>query len=353
MSKRDYYEVLGVARDAPAAEIKKMFRQLAMRYHPDRNPDDPAAEERFKEVAAAYEVLGDEDKRARYDRYGHAGFDAAAARAAQEEDLFSHFGDIFGDLFGGSRRGRGRSRAARGSDLRFDMEIDLAEAMTGVRRDVAIPREVSCAGCSGNGLRPGATPQSCTACNGSGQVSRQQGPFMFAMTCPSCQGRGGSAAEADRCPRCLGSGKERTERKVTVKVPAGVDSGTRMRIAGEGEPGERGGAAGDLYVVIVVQADERFERQGDDLHCKIDVDLIDAVLGGETRVTLVGGSEEIVKLPAGVQPGERIRLRGKGVPHLHGGGQGDLYAHVQVRVPQKLSRRERELYEELRQLAAS
>ncbi|MEY3015639.1 MAG: molecular chaperone DnaJ [Pseudomonadota bacterium] len=344
MSKRDYYEVLGVARDAGGAEIKKAFRQLAMKYHPDRNPDDPEAEERFKEAAEAYDVLGDDDKRQRYDRFGHGAFEGGG-RAASAEDIFSHFGDIFGDLFGGGRRGR--SRPARGSDLRYDLEIGLVDAVAGARREIVIPRVVDCGDCHGSGLRDGATPVTCSHCGGNGQVGRQQGPFLFSMTCPHCQGAGRSVAEKDRCGRCSGAGKERIERKVTVKVPPGVDTGTRMRIAGEGEAGERGGPAGDLYVVLVVQDDDNFEREGDDLHCEIEVDLLRAVLGGEADVPLVDGGTERVRLPAGVQPGERVRLRDRGVPHLGAAGRGDLYAHVKVAVPTRLSKEQRKLFEQL------
>lgn len=345
MSKRDYYEVLGVGRDAGAAEVKKAFRQLAMRYHPDRNPDDPDAEERFKEAAEAYDVLGDDEKRQRYDRFGHSAFDGGAGRTQSAEDIFSHFGDIFGDLFGGGRRAR--NRPARGSDLRYDLEIGLGEAVSGAKREIVIPRIVDCGDCSGTGLRDGAAPTTCTHCGGNGQVGRQQGPFLFSMTCPHCQGAGRSVGEKDRCAGCSGAGKTRIERKVTIKVPPGVDTGTRMRIAGEGEAGERGGPAGDLYVVLVVQSDERFERDGDDLHTEIEVDLLRAVLGGEADVPLVDGGTERVRLPAGVQPGERVRLRDKGVPHLGAAGRGDLYAHVKVSVPTRLTKEQRKLFEQL------
>jgi molecular chaperone DnaJ len=345
MSKRDYYQVLEVPRDAGAADIKKAFRQLALRFHPDRNPDDPTAEERFKEAAEAYEVLSDQDKRARYDRHGHAGLEGLGGRAGSSDEIFSHFGDIFGDLFGGGRRSR--NRPARGSDLRYDLEIALVDAVAGARREITIPRVIDCAECTGNGLKKGVTPKKCGQCQGSGQVGRQQGPFVFSMTCPQCNGGGSSVAEADRCTRCSGAGKERIERKVTVKIPPGVDTGTRMRITGEGEQGERGGPTGDLYVVLVVQPNGDFEREGDDLHCEIEVDLLRAVLGGEANVPLVDGGTESVRLPAGVQPGERVRLRNHGVPHLSSSGRGDLYAHVRVRVPTKLTKKQRELFEAL------
>ncbi len=346
MAKRDYYEVLGVGRDAGAAEIKKAFRALAMQYHPDRNPGNAEAEDKFKEAAEAYEVLGDDEKRGRFDRFGHAAFGGAGA-AASNEDLFSHFGDIFGDLFGGGGR-RNRNRPAKGQDLRYDLRVTLADTIQGLRPELVIPREAACGTCQGSGQRAGAKPAGCGQCGGSGQVSRQQGPFMFAMTCPHCQGSGRVVPDADRCSTCHGSGKTRTERRVTIRVPPGVDSGTRIRVTGEGGPGDRGGPNGDLYVVIEVQPDERFEREGDDLHCSIDVDVLDAILGADAKVPLVEGGDEIVRLPAGVQPGERVRLRAKGVPHLHGGGRGDLYAHVKVKIPTKLSRSDREQLEKLR-----
>ena len=350
MSKRDYYEILGVERNADAGALKKVFRKLALKYHPDRNPDDPTAEESFKEVAEAYEVLADADKRARYDRFGHAGL-AGAGRAPPSEDLFSHFGDIFGDIFGGGRRTR--NRPARGSDLRYDLELTLEEAVLGAKHELVIPRVQSCGTCEGKGLKEGAQATTCSQCGGSGQVSRQQGPFMFSMTCPRCHGGGRSVREEDNCGDCGGSGKERIERKVSVRVPPGVDTGTRMRVSGEGEVGERGGTAGDLYVVLVVKPHDKFERDGDDLHTEIEIDIATAVLGGKKDVDLIDGGTDKVRLPAGVQPDERVRIRGKGVPHLNGSGRGDLYAHVRVRIPKKLSREQRKLFEKLAETGLS
>ncbi|MCO4762209.1 MAG: molecular chaperone DnaJ [Myxococcales bacterium] len=344
MSKRDYYEVLGVDRDVGAKDLKKVFRRLAMKYHPDRNPDDPAAEESFKEVAEAYDALSDPDKRARYDRFGHAGM-GGAGRPPPSEDIFSHFGDIFGDIFGGGRRSR--NRPTRGSDLRYDLELSLEEAVSGVPHELVIPRVASCGTCEGRGLKDGAQQSTCGQCNGSGQVSRAQGPFMFSMTCSRCQGSGRSVREEDNCNDCGGSGKERIERKVKITVPPGVDTGTRMRVSGEGEAGERGGPAGDLYVVLTVNPHPNFERDGDDLHTEVEIDVVTATLGGKADVGLLGGGTEKVKMPAGVQPDERIRMRGKGVPHLNGSGRGDLYAHVRVRIPKKLSREQRKLFERL------
>ena len=345
MAKRDYYEVLGVARDADAGAIKKAFRKLALKYHPDRNPDDPAAEEHFKEAAEAYDVLGDADKRGRYDRFGHAGLQGAAGGGASVDDIFRHFGDIFGDIFGGGRRAR--NRPARGSDLRYDLEISLQEAVAGCAREIEIPRIQACAECEGKGVRDGATPQQCGHCGGRGQINRNQGPFMFSMTCPACSGAGQTVAEADHCPKCRGNGKERVVRSVSARIPAGVDTGTRLRISGEGESGDRGGPPGDLYIVLVVQPHETFQRDGDDLHREITIDVATAALGGEIDVETLEGDMERVRLPAGIQPAERVRIRGKGVPHLHGNGRGDLYAHVRVQIPRKLSRKQKQLFEEL------
>ncbi len=346
MSQRDYYEVLGVDRGAEASHIKAAFRKLALKHHPDRNPDNQDAEERFKEVAEAYDVLGDADKRSRYDRFGHAGLQGAGfGGASSVEDIFSHFGDIFGDIFGSGRRSR--SRSSRGSDLRYDLQISLKEAVEGCSKTISIPRIKPCDDCHGSGLRDGAAPSTCPQCGGRGQVSHSQGPFTFSMTCAHCQGAGRTVGDRDRCGRCSGAGREQIESSVTAKVPAGVDTGTRMRISGEGEVGERGGGPGDLYIVLVVEPHPSFERDGDDLHTEVGVDVVTAALGGHVQVELVDGSNERVKLPAGIQPDERVRIKGRGVPHLHGSGRGDLYAHVRVRIPKKLNRKQRRLFEQL------
>ena len=346
VSKRDYYEVLGVARDAEQPELKKAFRKLALQFHPDRNPDNAEAEEKFKEIAEAYDALGDAEKRARYDRFGHAGLQGGiGGGGASVDDIFSHFGDIFGDIFGGARRSR--NRPARGADLRYDLEISLEDAVAGCKREIEIPRIQQCGDCDGGGLRPGVSTQTCGHCSGRGQISRSQGPFMFSMACPACNGSGQSIDDADRCGTCRGSGREKIVKKVAARVPAGVDTGTRLRITGEGEFGERGGPAGDLYIVLVVQPHERFERDGDDLHCQITIDVATAALGGEVDVETIEKETERVRLPAGIQPLERVRIRGKGVPHLHGNGRGDVYAHVKVTIPKKLSRKQKSLFEEL------
>lgn len=347
MSKRDYYEVLGVARDAADADIKKAFRQSALKNHPDRNPGDKEAEERFKEAAEAYDVLSDAEKRSRYDRFGHqaVGGVGGAQQYANMDDLFSHFGDIFGDIFGG--RSQGRSRPQRGADLRYDLAISLEEAVQGVRKEITLPRVDPCETCKGSGAKPGTSPDECGQCRGRGQVSTRQGPFMFSVTCPACSGQGRTLKPANRCGTCSGTGQTRSDRKVGVKIPPGVDTGTRLRISGEGEKGAAGQPAGDLYVVVQVEPHASFQRHEDDLHCEIAIDVVRAVLGGLVDVPLVDGTVEKVKLPAGIQPGEQVRIRGKGVPHLSGGGRGDQFAHVKIVVPKRLSAEQQELFERL------
>lgn len=353
MAKRDYYEVLGVGKTADDAEIKKAFRAAAMKYHPDRNPGDKEAEEKFKEAAEAYEVLSDGDKRARYDRFGHTAesMGGGGGYSGNVDDLFSQFGDIFGDIFGGRGRG-GRSRPQRGADLRFDLGVSLEEAAAGAKKEVTLPRTEPCDTCTGSGAKPGTQPETCRQCGGRGQVTMQQGPFMFSQTCSLCHGAGKSVKPADRCTTCGGGGQKRVERTVTVKIPAGVDDGNRLRLSGEGEKGAPGYPPGDLYVVLHVEPHEVFKRDGDDLHCEIDVGVVRAVLGGEVDVPLLGGGTEKVLLPAGIQPGERVRIRDKGVPSLAGRGKGSLYAHVRVVVPRKLSDQQKGLFEQLADLDA-
>ena len=353
MAKKDFYELLEVPRDVNEGDLKKAFRKAAMQYHPDRNPGDAHAEEMFKQCAEAYDVLSDAQKRAAYDRYGHAAFEQGRGGAGpgygNMDDMFSHFGDIFGDIFGGRRGGGGQRKPARGSDLRYDLGIKLQDAVTGVKKEIVVPRVEPCEPCSGSGAKPGSAPESCGQCGGRGQVGHQQGPFVFAVTCPGCQGQGRSVKPANRCSACGGSGNTRVEKRVTVKVPAGVDSGTRLRVTGEGERGAAGQTPGDLYVVLSVAEDETFQRDGDDLHCEIEVDVVQAVLGGVVSVPLIEGGDEKVKLPPGIQPGEQVRIRGKGVPRLHDNGRGDQFAHVRVVVPRKLSDKQRKLYEQLAQ----
>lgn len=349
MAKQDFYELLGVPKDVNEGDLKKAFRKAAMQFHPDRNPGDAHAEEMFKQCAEAYDVLSDAQKRAAYDRYGHAAFESGRGPAGPQnmDDMFSHFGDIFGDIFGNRRGGGGQRRQARGSDLRYDLGIQLQDAVSGIKKEITVPRVEPCTPCKGTGAKPGTSPESCGQCGGRGQVGHQQGPFVFAVTCPACQGQGRSVKAANRCPSCGGAGNQRVEKKVTVKIPAGVDSGTRLRVTGEGEPGPGGQPPGDLYVVLAVAEHETFQRDGNDLHCEIEVDVVQAVLGGVVAVPLIEGGEEKVKLPPGIQPGEQVRIRGKGVPHLHNSGRGDQFAHVRVVVPRKLTDRQRKLYEQL------
>lgn len=358
-SKRDYYEILGVSRDVSADDLKKAYRKLAVQFHPDKNPGDKSAEEKFKEIGEAYEALSDPDKRAAYDRYGHAAFQGGGGGGGaggfpggfhDAADIFNQvFGSAFGfeDIFGGGgrRQRRDPSGRSRGSDLRYDLEITLEEAARGAEKEIEIEKLGPCQTCSGTGSRSNAGVKTCTTCGGSGHVISSRGFFQIQQTCPSCQGTGQTLS--DPCPACGGEGRTRQTSRVRIRIPVGVDSGTRLRTSGNGDAGARGGPAGDLYVVIHVKAHELFERDGDDLHCIVPVPFPRAALGGEVKVPTLDGSTTI-KLPAGTQSGTQFRVRGKGMPVL-GGGQrhGDLYVHVEVEVPTKLNARQRELLEEL------
>ena len=351
MSARDYYEVLGVPRAADEAAIKSAYRKLALKYHPDRNPDDKAAEERFKEAAEAYAVLADGDKRGRYDRFGHAGVGEGAAGSAGfsgfDDVVFSDFGDILGNLFGGGGFGgssQGRRRRRGGADLRYDLEITFEEAAAGTETTLQIPREEPCDNCHGSGSAPGSTPEKCSQCQGRGQVRFQQGPFAVARTCPRCGGIGRVIAKP--CQTCQGHGKIGRERKVTVKIPAGIDSGQRLRLAGEGDHGGGGGSPGDLYVVVNVGDHAFFERDGADLRCKVPVSFPTLALGGEIEVPTLTDSSAF-QIPKGTQPDTRFRLRGKGMPRVDGRGHGDLYVSINLAVPTKLSPEQEKLLEEL------
>ena len=338
--KRDYYQVLGVNRQAGAEEIKKAYRRLALQWHPDRNPSNKhEAEERFKEITEAYTVLADPQKRTAYDRYGHAGL-GAQPFADFDETIFADFEDLFG--LGGGRRHRARVR--RGSDLRYDMEISFEEAARGLTTKIKVPRRESCPSCRGSGARPGTGPTSCGACQGRGQLRYQQGFFTVTRTCPQCQGTG--QVVRDPCPECSGSGQLQRERTLEIKIPAGVDTGTRLRIAGEGEAGGQGGPAGDLYVVLHVQEHPLFERRENTLYCSVPITFPQAALGAEIRVPTLDG-EERIKIPSGTQSGTIIRLKGKGFPNLNGGGRGDLLVELNVVTPKKLSREQRRLIEQL------
>ncbi len=352
MSKRDYYEVLGVARGAGESEIKSAYRKLAMKYHPDRNPGDKGAEEKFKEAAEAYAVLADPDKRAMYDRFGHAGVSSAAGAGAGFdpnvfhgfEDILGGLGDIFGfgDLFGGGGRRRGGPQ--RGADLRYDLEITFEEAAKGAETSIQIPRQENCDTCHGSGAAPGTSASTCPQCRGQGQVRFQQGFFTVARTCPQCRGAGKIITRP--CATCHGSGRVQRDRKLTVKIPAGIATGQQLRLQGEGESGFMGGPPGNLYVVVQVQEHEFFRRDGNNLYCEIPVNFTTLALGGEIQVPTLDGTES-VKVPEGTQTGTTLRLRGKGMPDVSGRGRGDLFATVQVQTPKKLTREQRRLLEEL------
>ena len=348
MSKRDYYEVLGVTRTVTEVELKSSYRKLAMQYHPDRNPGDKKAEEKFKEAAEAYAVLADATKRAAYDRFGHAGVGAAAgAGAGFDPETFGDFADIlgnmfgFGDLFSGQRR---RGGPQRGADLRYDLEISFVESATGTEPTIQIPRQETCETCKGSGAAAGSTPTTCSMCRGQGQVRRQQGFFTIAVTCPQCRGAGKTVAKP--CQACQGAGRVTQERKIKVKIPAGISNGQQLRLQNEGEGGAGGGPPGHLYVVIHVQEHEFFRREGNHLFCEVPVNFTTLALGGEIVVPTLDGPER-TKVPYGTQTGTTLRLRGKGMPDVNGRGRGDLLITVQVQTPKKLSKEQRQLLEQL------
>ena len=349
VSKRDYYEVLGVSRTATDVEIKSAYRKLALKYHPDRNPGDHAAEEKFKESAEAYSVLADGDKRHLYDRYGHAGLGGAATGGFDPtvftgfEDILGGLGDIFGlgDVFGGGRR---RGGVQRGADLRYDLEISFDEAAKGTETSVQIPRLESCETCSGSGAAPGSKATTCPQCQGRGQLRYQQGFFTVARTCGQCRGTGSVIAKP--CSTCKGAGRVQKERKLTVRVPAGIATGQRLRLTGEGEAGGPGGPPGDLYVVIHVQEHPFFQRDGNDLYCELPLNFPTLALGGEIRIPTLEG-EEPFKVPEGTGSGQSFRLRGRGMPDVSGRGRGDLFVIVKVITPKKLSKEQKKLLEQL------
>ncbi|MBI5781979.1 MAG: molecular chaperone DnaJ [Rhodocyclales bacterium] len=348
MAQQDYYAILEVSREATAAEIKKAYRRLAMKYHPDRNPGNKEAEEKFKEIQRAYDVLSDEQKRAAYDRYGHAGVDGAAAGAgaAGFDDLAEAFSDIFGDLFGGSRRGR--SQVYRGADLRYQLEITLEEAAHGTTKTIRIPTTETCDTCHGSGARPGTQPRVCPTCGGVGQVRMQQGFFSIQQTCPECHGSG--SLIADPCPDCGGAGRVRRQRTLEVKIPAGIDTGMRLRQSGYGEAGINGGPPGDLYVEIRIRPHPIFQREGDDLHCEMPISITTAALGGEIDVPTLDGIAKL-RIPPGTQTGKVFRLRGKGIRNVRNQGVGDLLCHVAVETPVNLTERQKELLREFEEIA--
>ncbi len=345
MSKRDYYEALGVNRNATEQELKSAYRKLALQFHPDRNPDDREAEEKFKEINEAYGVLSNAESRARYDRFGHAGVGSSAASGAWAAPDFGGFedilGDLFGDLFGG--RSSRRTGPQRGSDLRYDLEITLEQAAAGFKTQITIPRLENCDTCNGSGASPGSSPVMCNLCGGSGQVRFQQGFFSVSRTCHQCRGAG--RIITNPCKSCRGQGRIEKEQQLEIKIPAGVDTGARLRLAGEGEAGANSGPAGDLYVVIHVKEHELFERQGNNLYVTVPVTFTQAALGAEIKVVTLDG-EDMLTIPEGTQTGTIFRLKGKGIVSLQGHGRGDLFVVTSVVTPSRLTREQKRLLEE-------
>lgn len=344
MAQRDYYEVLGVSKDVSEAELKKAYRRLAMKHHPDRNPDDEGAIEKFKEAKEAFEILKNKEKRAAYDQFGHAGvsnqpggFGGGGGGGADINDIF---GDVFGDIFGGGRRGGGSQRVYRGDDLQYNLEISLEEAVSGTSTEIKIPNTVSCEVCDGNGSKRGTTPSACSTCHGVGQVRMQQGFFSVQQTCPACRGKG--KVITDPCPNCRGQGRTQKEKTLSVKIPAGVDTGDKIRLSGEGEASDSGGPSGDLYVAIVVKSHPIFQRDGADLLCTVPINFATASVGGELEVPTLDGRVKL-KIPAGTQTEKTFRLRGKGVKPVRGGAVGDLLAKVRIETPINLSTSQRDL----------
>lgn len=350
MAKRDFYEVLGVAKTASADEIKKAYRKLAMKHHPDRNPDDKSAEEKFKVANEAYEILSDEDKRAAYDRHGHAGVDpnmgAGGFGGGGGGNFSDIFGDVFGDIFGGGGGRGGQQRSSRGADLRYTLELDLEEAVRGAKVQIRVPTLAACETCEGTGAKKGTTVDTCRTCNGQGQVRVQQGFFSMAQTCPTCRGRGKTIK--DPCGSCAGQGRVEKSKTLDVKIPAGVDTGDRIRLSGEGQAGANGAPAGDLYVQVQVRDHKIFERDGADLYCEVPISFTDAALGGELEVPTLNGRVKL-KIPEGTQTAKLFRLRGKGVSPVRGGGPGDLICKVAIETPVHLSKRQKELLREFQQ----
>lgn len=357
MAKRDYYEVLGVSKGASADEIKKGYRKKAKELHPDRNADNPKAEAQFKEANEAYDVLKDPDKKAAYDRFGHAAFEGGmggggARPGGQQGDFGSAFSDVFDDLFGdfmGGQRGGGGRRAARGSDLRYNLRINLEDAYAGMQKTISVPSSVSCGACNGTGAEGGSEPTTCPTCSGMGKVRAQQGFFTVERTCPTCGGLG--QIIKNPCKTCGGSSRVQKDRALSVNIPAGVETGTRIRLAGEGEAGLRGGPTGDLYIFIEVADHKLFERDGKNLFCRVPVSMGTAALGGAIEVPTIDGGRGRVQIPAGSQSGRQMRLRGKGMPALRGGGHGDMFIELAVETPVNLTSRQKELLREFENLS--
>lgn len=363
MAKRDFYDVLGIQKGASADEIKKAYRSKAKEFHPDRNADNPDAETKFKEANAAYEVLKDADKKAAYDRYGHAAFEGGmggggprGGHPGQQGDFASAFSDVFDDLFGdfmgqrgGAGAGGGRSRAARGSDLRYNLRVSLEEAFSGLQKTINVPTSVACDGCDGSGAEGGAEPATCPTCSGMGKVRAQQGFFTVERTCPTCSGLG--QIIKNPCKSCGGNGRVHKDRSLAVNIPAGVETGTRIRLSGEGEAGMRGGPAGDLYIFIEVEPHAIFEREASNLFCRVPVSMATAALGGDIEVPTIDGGRSRVKIPSGSQSGRQMRLRSKGMPALRGGGAGDMFIELAVETPVNLTSRQKEILREFEDLS--
>lgn len=362
MAKRDYYEVLGVSKGASADEIKKGYRKKAKELHPDRNSDNPNAEAQFKEANEAYDVLKDAEKKAAYDRFGHAAFEGGMGGGGGrpgggfqgQGDFASAFSDVFDDLFGdfmgGNRGGQGgRKRAARGADLRYNLRVTLEEAFEGLQKKIQVPTAISCDGCDGSGAESGAEPTTCPTCSGMGKVRAQQGFFTVERTCPTCSGVG--QIIKNPCKKCNGQGRVEKSRSLSVNIPAGVETGTRIRLSGEGEAGVRGGPAGDLYIFVEVAAHKIFERDGINLFCRVPVSMTSAALGGDIEVPTIDGGRSRVKIPSGSQSGRQMRLRGKGMPSLRGGGSGDMFIELAVETPVNLTGRQKELLKEFADLS--
>ncbi len=361
MAKRDFYEILGVSRGASAEELKKAYRKKAKELHPDRNSDNPNAESQFKEVNEAYDALKDPQRKAAYDRFGHAAFDGGMGaagggghpRGAQQGDFASAFSDVFDDLFGDFMGGRGgggggRQRATRGSDLRYNLRVTLEEAYAGLQKSIKVPTSVACSTCSGTGAEGGAEPVMCPTCSGMGKVRAQQGFFTVERTCPTCSGMG--QIIKNPCNTCGGAGRVEKDRSLSVNIPAGVETGTRIRLAGEGEAGLRGGPAGDLYIFIDVEEHALFQRDGQSLFCLVPVSMAAAALGGDIEVPTIDGGRSRVKIPAGSQSGRQMRLRSKGMPGLRGGAPGDMFIELAVETPVNLTTRQKELLREFEKL---
>jgi len=353
MAKTDFYELLGVSKDAPGPDIKKAYRKLAMQYQPDRNPDDAAAEVKFKEINEAYDALKDDQKRAAYDRFGHAAFDGSMGQggpgaAGGGFDFGGSFGDIFEDLFG-DRRGGGRGRGGaggpqRGSDLRYNYDVSLEDAFSGKKAEIKINTAVKCDPCGGSGATPGSSPTTCVTCQGMGKVRQQQGFFTVERACPACHGAGQTIS--DPCTTCHGAGRVQKDKTLSVSIPAGVEEGTRIRLSGEGEDGERGGPAGDLYMFISVRDHELFERDGNDIYCNVPLAMATAALGGPIEVLTVEGTKARITIPAGTQSGRHFRLRGKGMPRLQRSGRGDMFVLISVETPVDLTKEQKKLLQQ-------